>query len=463
MYRVVLAVFTLFAASTFAKESRLPNVLFILVDDMGFGELGCYGQKVLETPRLDSLASQGMLFTQFYAGSTVCAPSRSVLMTGLHTGHTRVRGNDRGRAYLGQTLVEEDLTLAELFQESGYRTALVGKWGLGELGSSGVPNRQGFETYYGFLNQAHAHNHFPSFLIRDGEREVLPNDLVQVGDVEGAGYSKNQLVYANDLFFAEAKSVVRRFKDDPFFLYLALTIPHANNEASNELGDGMEVPNYGRFAGEDWPRFHKGHAEMNARIDEGVGGLLDLLDELGLSENTIVVFTSDNGPHNEGGFGYNPEFFDTNGSLSGIKRDLKDGGIRVPMIVRWPGVVEAGSVESHVSYFADFMPTFSKVLGSDLQETDGLSLLPVLTGQGKQEEHPFLYWEFYGNPRSQAVLLEGRWKGIRSFGPSRSFELYDLSADPGEYWNRADSFPETVERIKAIMDSQHVPNEAWAL
>ncbi|MBC2604789.1 arylsulfatase [Pelagicoccus albus] len=464
MSRYTLFVVLLFCSVPLlsAEKKPLPNVLFILVDDMGYGELGSYGQRTLQTPRLDQLADEGMRFTRFYAGSTVCAPSRSVLMTGLHTGHTQVRGNDRERAALGQTLRDEDLTIAEVMKEAGYRTALVGKWGLGAVDSSGAPNKQGFDSYYGFVNQTHAHNHFPSFLIRDGVKEELPNDLVKVGEIDGVGYSENKEVYANNLFFEEAESIIRESRDEPFFLYLALTIPHANNESSDELGDGMEVPTYGAFANKEWPDFHKGHAWMNDRIDRGVGELMDLLEELDLADDTIVVFTSDNGPHNEGGFGYNPEFFDANGPLNGIKRDLTDGGVKVPLIIRWPKVVEGGSVSDHVSFFGDFMPTIVELTKRDEVETDGLSLLPVLSGQKTFPSHAFLYWEFYGAPKSQAVLLEGRWKGIRVVG-EEAMRLFDLDADPGEFRDRSADYPDIVERIEKLMTEQHEPNAAWSL
>lgn len=447
-----------------ALSGRPPNIVLIVADDLGYGELGSYGQKQIPTPRLDRMAAEGMRFTRFYAGSSVCAPSRSVLMTGLHVGHTQVRGNAGAGGNLdAQTLTTDRITIAGLLRQAGYRTALVGKWGLGDIGSRATPDKVGFDHYFGFLNQSHAHNHFPNFLWSDSERLPLPNDLIADPRVEGLGYSSNRLVWANDLFFADARAFIAANVDRPFFLCLALTLPHANNERSTALGDGMEVPDYGDFASRDWPDHQKGHAEMNTRLDRGVGALLDQLDALGIGGETLVMFTSDNGPHREGGTDYDPEFFDSNGPLNGIKRDLTEGGIRVPLIVRWPGYIPAGSVSDHVSSFGDMMATFGQLAGVEPPPNDGLSLLPTLTGRGNQESHTFLYWELYEKDVTQAVLLEGRWKGIRPEAPNGRIVLYDLQTDPGEMVDRAARYPEIVARIEELMRTQHVPNEHWKI
>ena len=460
-----ISVFLSLTVSLSATDSvKKPNVLFILADDMGYGEVGCYGQQTIATPELDRMAAEGMRFSQFYAGSTVCAPSRSVLMTGLHVGHTRVRGNSKENNYAGQTLSPEDFTLADLMKQAGYATALVGKWGLGDIDSQGTPDKLGFDHYFGYLNQTHAHNSFPNFLWRDGERVHLPNDLVPEGTVEGVGYSTNQLVWSNSLFFAEARDYIRKHAEQPFFLCLSLVIPHANNERSKLLGDGMEVPDYGEFVQKDWPNHQKGHAVMNTQLDREIGVLMDLLESLDLTDDTIVIFTSDNGPHREGGIDYDPEFFDSNGQWRGIKRDLTDGGIRVPMIVRWPGVVEPGGVCDHVGYFADILPTLAEVVGeTKTGKTDGLSLVPALKGSEVGAGHPYLYWEFYEGDVTQAVLLEGRWKGIRCPAPDAAIVLYDQLADPAELQNCAEQNPGIVARIAAIMKEAHIPNDNWKI
>ena len=460
------------SAQTAATAAR-PNIILILADDLGYGELGSYGQKLVPTPNLDRMAAEGMRFTQFYAGSTVCAPSRSVLMTGQHMGHTRVRGNasagvangagPAGLNYASQTLGVDDLTVATVLQRAGYATALVGKWGLGEADSTGAPWLHGFDHFYGFLNQTHAHNHFPDFLWRNRERIELPNDRVPVGPVAGAGYATRRLRFADDTFFDEAESFIARAQDKPFFLELALTIPHANNERSRELGDGMEVPGYGSYAGRDWPDNEKGHAAMNELMDRRVGQLLDLLAKQGLDRNTLVLFTSDNGPHREGGGAYDPEFIDSNGPLRGIKRDLTDGGIRVPLIARWPGRIPAGTVSDHVAYFGDFMATWAELAQATVPTgVDSLSFVPTLLGRGAQAVHPFLYWEFYEKGVTQAVLLDGRWKAIRP-SDSETVMLYDLRTDPSEMNNIARSQPEIIARVESLMRTAHVPNEHWRI
>ncbi|HOQ88451.1 MAG TPA: arylsulfatase, partial [Phycisphaerae bacterium] len=313
----------LVAISAFAEPAAKPNVIFILADDLGYGSLGCYGQKKVATPNLDRLAAEGLRFTDFYAGSTVCAPSRCSLMTGKHTGHCWVRGNER------IPLRPQDVTVAEIFKQAGYITGLVGKWGLGEPDTTGIPNRQGFDYFFGYLNQRHAHDYYPTYLWRNQER------------VELEGNRDNQRrQYSHDLFTAEALSFIEKNKSGPFFLYLAYTVPHANNERQQAEGMGMEVPDYGPYADRDWTVGQKGHAAMIYRMDRDIGRVMAKLRELGLDENTLVMFSSDNGPHKEGG--YDPEFFDSNGPFRGIKRDLTDGGIRVPMIARWPARIRPG-------------------------------------------------------------------------------------------------------------------------
>jgi arylsulfatase A-like enzyme len=441
----------LIAAQSPGPRGRPPNIIFILADDLGYGDLGCYGQKRIQTPRLDRMAAEGLRFTQVYAGSTVCAPSRSVLMTGQHTGHTRIRGNAR------HPLLTEDLTVAEVLKTAGYRTGLIGKWGLGEADSTGAPNRQGFDYFFGYLNQRHAHNYYPTFLWRNEARVSLRN-TVPNEDAEGSGVSNNKLEYSHDLIAAEALKFIEDHRRRPFFLYLAFTLPHANNEAREK---GMEVPELGSYADKDWPEAQKAHAAMITRLDRDVGRVLARLKELGLDRQTIVFFSSDNGPHREGG--NDPEFNDSNGGWRGIKRDLYEGGIRVPMIVRWPGRVPAGAVSRQVWSFADFLPTAAELAGAKLaHRIDGISFLPAILGKNReQKQHAYLYWEFYERPSAQAVRM-GDWKGVAiPFGGP--LELYNLKDDPGEQHNIAERHPEIVAKIRATMKEAHTPSPLWQL
>ena len=459
---LLAAVSPLFSAALPGGGAAKPNIIFILADDLGYGDLGSYGQKLIQTPRLDRMAAEGMRFTQFYAGSTVCAPSRSVLMTGRHTGRTSVRGNAGTLGYPAQTLPANEVTVARVLKSAGYTTGLVGKWGLGENGSTGSPDKQGFDTYFGFLNQTHAHNHYPDFLWRNGERVPLPNDRVQVGPVEGAGYATKRLDYAGDLFFQEAKEFVAKNREKPFFLYLSLVVPHANNERSRELGDGQEVPSYGVYADKSWPDVQKGQAAMITRMDEGIGELLAQLKQLGLDENTVVMFSSDNGPHREGGPLQNPDFFAASGPLKGIKRSLTDGGIRVPFLVRWPGKIKAGAVSDHVGYFGDMLATFAELSGVPAPTpNNSVSLVPELAGRGTQAKHDYLYWEFFEKGFSQAVLLGNQWKGIRLVKRDAPLQLFDLVADLGETTDVAAKHPEVVARITEIMRTGRTDNEFW--
>jgi arylsulfatase A-like enzyme len=449
------------APPALSQPAPRPNIILVLADDLGYGDLGSYGQRTILTPNLDRMAAEGLRFTQFYAGSTVCAPSRSVLMTGQHLGHTRVRGNAGGSNMAAQTLAAGDVTVARVLQRAGYATALVGKWGLGEMGSDGAPNRHGFDYFFGFVNQTHAHNHYPDFLWRNTDKVALPNVVTQVGDTPGAGYATQRMQYANDLFFDEARGFVERTKDRPFFLFLSLTVPHANNERARVLGDGQEVPDYGPYASREWADPLKGQAAMITRMDRGIGDLLAQLKRLGIDRHTLVVFSSDNGPHREGGPKYDPDFFDANGPFTGIKRSLTDGGIRVPFIARWPGRVTPG-VSTHVGYFGDVMATFGELGDGTLPAPlDSISLVPTLLGRGTQPRHEFLYWEFYEGGFDQAVLLDGRWKGIRLQSPSAPLHLFDLATDQAEHTDVAASQPKLVERAAAVMKRAHVDNEHW--
>jgi arylsulfatase A-like enzyme len=457
-----LVLLTLGATATAAPSAGTParpNVVFVLADDLGYGDLGVYGQKLVHTPNIDRLAAEGLRFTDFYAGSTVCAPSRAVLMTGRHTGHASVRGNAGGGASSPQTLRAGERTLAHLFQEAGYATALFGKWGLGEVGSTGHPSRMGFDAFFGYLNQRHAHNYYPSFLYRGEERVALPN-VPEKEDADGAGWAREKREYSHDRIVDEALRWVDAQRSRPFFLYLAATIPHANNEAKAATGDGQEVPDYGDYAGRPWPNPDKGQAAMIARLDRDVGRLLERLEALGVARDTLVLFSSDNGPHQEGG--NDPERFDANGPLRGLKRALYEGGIRVPMIARWPGRVPAGGVSGHVGYFGDFFATFAELLGRPAPAgLDSISLLPVLTGRpGEQRTHEYLYWEFYEQGGRQAVRF-GSWKAIREPMKTGRVQVYDLSQDEGETHDLAGARRDVAERAARYMDAAHVPDPLW--
>jgi arylsulfatase A-like enzyme len=436
------------AAIAFPQRNR-PNIIFILADDLGYGDLSCYGQQKFKTPAIDRLAAEGTRFTQYYAGSTVCAPSRSVLMTGQHTGHTRIRGNAR------YPLLPEDVTVAEVLKSAGYRTGLIGKWGLGEAGTSGIPNRQGFDYFYGYLNQRHAHNYYPTFLWRNGEKVMLRN-TVPDEDREGSGVSDNRLDYSHDLFTQEAVGFLEKNAGGPFFLYLSYTIPHANNEAKAK---GMEVPDLGEFAGKDWPDPEKAKAAMITRMDRDVGRLMELLQRLGIDDDTVLFFSSDNGPHREGGA--DPDFHDSNGPLRGIKRDLYEGGIRVPMIVRWPGRVKSGAESRQVWSHSDFLPTAAEIAGAKApMNIDGISMLPALLGK-KQNSHAFLYWEFHEGGFKQAVRM-GDWKAVRR-DPDAPLELYDLKTDIAEQKDLAEKHPEIVKRIEVYLKNARTESPQWPI
>jgi arylsulfatase A-like enzyme len=457
----------LFSGSLSAEK---PNLIFILADDLGYGDLGCFGQEKIKTPRLDALAAKGMKFTQFYAGSTVCAPSRCVLMTGQDTGHCWVRGNGAADA---QTLRPDDVTVAEKLKEAGYSTALMGKWGLGELGSTGHPNRQGFDEFFGYLNQRHAHNFYPEFLIRNEEVVTLRNVTspkwesmrIESGKpVDGAGFAtpEGKIEYSHDLIVDETTQWLKKQaeSDTPFFLYLALTIPHANNEAGRGLGDGQEVPDYGIYELEDWTNPNKGQAAMITRMDRDIGRLADQLESLGIAENTLLFFTSDNGHHKEGG--NDPEFFDANGPLRGMKRDLTEGGIRVPTIAYWPGTVAEGVESHHVAGFTDWMATACELAGVEAPaNTQSVSFAPTLLGKpDRQQEHEYLYWEFYERAGKQALRF-GDWKAIRKPMHTGPIELYDLKKDLGEENDVSAGHPEVIEKAKSLFKKAHIPNPNW--
>ncbi len=448
-------------ALTPSRAAEKPNLIWILADDLGYGDLGCYGQKVTQTPNLDRMAREGLRFTHFYSGATVCAPSRSVLMTGQHHGRTRVRGNGGG---LAQALRAEDTTVAKVLQQAGYKTALIGKWGLGDIGAAevGRPGRQGFDYFFGFLNQQHAHNHFPDFLWRNEERVALPNVVTHVGE-SGAGYATEPKVFADALFTDEALKFVAENKGGPFFLYWSMVVPHANNERTKALKDGAEVPGYGDYAKETWPNPDKGQAQMITLLDGYVGRMLEELKKQGLADNTLVIFTSDNGPHDESN--HDLTRFSPAGPYSGIKRSLTDGGIRVPCIAWWPGRVPAGVESAHVAYFGDWMATAAELASAELPEgRDSVSFAPTLLGKGAaQAKHEFLYWEFHERGFSQAVLYQGRWKGLRERSLTAPLALYDQQNDPAEKTNVAAEHPDIVAKLDDYLKFARSESADWPI
>ena len=436
------------------KPAEKPNIIFILSDDLGYGDLGCYGQERIKTPHIDRIAAEGLRFTDCYAGSTVCAPSRCTLMTGYHTGHARIRGNALVPLQPG------DVTVAEVLKQAGYATGIIGKWGLGDAGTTGTPNKKGFDYWFGYLNQNHAHNYYPDFLWRNDQKVPLPNVVPAVRGREfGSGVAAKKVVYSEELFAQESLDFVSNHAKSPFFLYLAFTIPHANNEAKP---NGMEVPDLGIYGREPWPAPEKGKAAMITRMDADVGRLMAKLRELAIDRNTIVFFTSDNGPHLEGGV--DPKFFHSSGPLQGAKRSLHDGGIREPMLVRWPGRIAAGRVSDLPWAFWDVLPTLAELAGADAMipaGIDGISVVPTLLDQGVQKHHEFLYWEFHEGPSQQAVRM-GNWKAIRK-RPGAALELYDLSRDLAEHSDVADQHPDVVTRIEHYLKTARSESKQWPI
>lgn len=442
-----------------ASGQTKPNIIFILADDMGYGDPGCYGQTLIETPHIDRLAAGGMRFTQFYAGTSVCAPSRSSLLTGQHTGHTPVRGNYEVQPEGQLPLPDTAYTLAEMLKQAGYATGDFGKWGLGYPGSEGTPNKQGFDRFFGYNCQRQSHNYFPDHLWNNGIRADYANT------------PSSQQYYAPALIQQQALAFIDEHKTQPFFLYLSYTLPHA----ALQLPQGDSLLEYYKSKFREQPQTiaaswngkgyqpqaypHAAYAAMVSKLDQYVGQVMEKLKVAGIEKNTLLIFTSDNGPHREGG--NDPAYFNSSGGFRGIKRDLYEGGIRTPMIAYWPGVIKGGKVSGMTGAFWDFMPTFAAIAGMPAPpHTDGISLLPTLSGKGRQMQHQFLYWEFHENGGRQAVRM-GKWKGIRLNvinNPLTPLQLYDLEADPGETKDLAAGNPAIVEKIRKIMQQEHVEN-----
>jgi len=445
------------------KEDKLPNIIFILADDLGYGDLSCYGQQKFSTPNIDRLARDGMMFTQHYTGCTVSAPSRSSLMTGQHTGHTPIRGN-RGWEPEGQwPLPADSYTIAELLKTKGYTTGAFGKWGLGYIDTEGDPNKQGIDEFFGYNCQSLAHNYYPDHLWKNHEKIILhENDSGKTG------------AYSAEIIHKAAINFIENNRDKPFFMFYPTTIPHAELFAKEEyikMFRGKFEPEKSYKGTDDGPDFrlgpygsqpeaHAAFAAMIKQLDDYVGEILAKIAELGIEENTIVFFASDNGPHLEGGA--DPDYFNSNGDLKGYKRDMYDGGIRTPLLVKWPGRIQEGSKTDHISAFWDIMPTFAEISGAEVPDnTDGISFLPTLLGKGKQKEHDYLFWEFHEQGGKMAVRM-GNWKAVRlniNKTPQGETELYDLSDDIGETKNVAPANPDIVRKIEEIMKEAHQPSD----
>ena len=443
--------------SGIASAQVKPNVIYILADDLGYGDVGFNGQTKFATPHLDALAKRGMKFTQHYSGTTVCAPSRCSLMTGLHTGHAVVRGN--GRYALGPEgqppMPADTFTMGHLFKNAGYATGLFGKWGLGAPDTVSEPLKMGFDRFYGYNDQKQAHFYYPYFLWNDRQREMLWGNFgLEKGD------------YAPDLIQKQALRFIEKHKAAPFFCYYALIQPHAEMLAPEKYMEqyrGKFLPESSYKGVDDGPNFrsdgygsqpeaHAAFAAMVHTLDDAVGELVAKLDELGIADNTLIIFSSDNGPHTEGG--HEPKYFNSAGPFRGFKRDLYEAGIRMPTVACWPGKVAAGSETDHISAFWDVLPTMAELTGQTLPKpTDGISMLPTLLGKTGQKQHDYLYWEFHEKGGRQA-LRQGQWKAVRydvTQDADSLLELYDLVADPGEARNIASEHPEKVAELAALI------------
>ncbi|MEI6892629.1 MAG: arylsulfatase [Pontiella sp.] len=451
--------------ASLAAKATPPNIIYILADDLGYGDLSCLGQKHFQTPHIDALKTKGMFFSNHYSGSTVCAPSRSALLTGQHTGHTFVRGNREVQPEGQQPIPAEEVLLPEMLKEAGYVSGVFGKWGLGYPGSEGDPLNHGFDVFFGYNCQRLGHHYYP-FHLWDNEEKVMLDD--NAGTAKGT-YGP-QLIHEKTLQFIEDNH------DRPFFAYVASIIPHAELAAPEEymrkfrgkfdepkpfkgVDDGPEL-RLGRYQSQAEPR--TAYAAMITLLDDQVGEIVALTEKLGIAENTLIIFTSDNGAHQEGGA--DPDFFNSSGPFRGHKRDLFEGGVHVPMLAYWPGKIAAGSESDHISAFWDMVPTFNELAGVPIPDnTDGISMVSTLLGQGKQLEHKYLYWEFHERGGRIAVRM-GKWKGVRYNvlkNPTAPMKLFNLDADPGEQKNVAAGHPETVAQIMGIMKKARTHSEIF--
>ncbi len=462
------AVLTLVPPLARAQQPAPPNIILIVADDLGYGEVGCYGQRWIKTPNIDRIAAEGIRFTQHYCGQAVCAPSRCSLLTGYHQGHAYIRDNGNPPERVKKTapdelyfpgqypIPDETVTLAELLKSRGYATGAAGKWGLGYEGSSGDPNRQGFDLFYGYLCQVHAHNHYPRFLFRNGVKELLPgNDRGATGQT-----------YSQDKFIETGLQFINDHRDGPFFLYLPFIIPHLSIQVPEaslaEYADVIPEADYQHTAYIQHPKPRAGYAAMISHMDRGIGQILDQLSELKIDDKTLVIFTSDNGPTYDRLGGSDSDFFQSSGPLRGRKGSLLEGGIRVPFVARWPGKIAPGQTSEHICAFWDYVPTLCEAAGVKVPDgLDGISFLPTLLGKAEQQRpHEFLYWEFPSYGGQQAIRI-GDWKAIRQNlhkQPDSPFQLYNLAIDVGESKDVAADNPQVIEQVTAIATREHTPS-----
>ncbi|MGM0944666.1 MAG: arylsulfatase [Bacteroidota bacterium] len=471
---LVLLLLSLFScerkASSEAEIQPKPNIIFILADDLGYADVGFMGNEIIETPHIDQLAGESLIFTQHYSGNTVCAPSRSAWITGLHTGHTPIRGNKEVKPEGQYPMPDTLMTIPKLMKQAGYVTGGFGKWGLGFIGTSGDPMSQGFDQFYGYNCQRYAHRYYSGHIWDNDQKVELPEN----------GW-ENKVTYAPDLIHQQSLEFMEENRENPFFLFLPIIMPHAELAAPEDAllekyrqKIGEEKPHVGGKAADYGPDMNIGayqsqpypkatHAAMVERIDRYVGEVIRKLEGLGLRDNTLIFFASDNGPHQEGG--HDPDFFDSNGPYRGYKRDLYEGGIRTFMIANWPGEIDGGRQTDHPSAFWDMMPTLAELTGQPVPDTDGISFLPTLLNEPGQDTHEYMYWEFHELGGRQAIR-QGDWKLIKlnvKQTESLKVELYDVAVDPGEKKDLSKEFPEKVEELSRLIDKAHRPNSVFPL
>lgn len=436
-----------------SEKQPLPNIIYILTDDMGIGDLGCYGQQKIKTPCIDELAANGIQFARHYAGSAVSAPSRCALLTGKHTGHAYIRGNKSAKGDTAEgfdyPMKGEEITIAEILKTKNYATGCVGKWGLGGPKTEGSPINQGFDYFFGYLGQGSAHKYYPDHLWENDKKIIL-----------------NNKIYSHDLIVDKGIDFIEKNCDKNFFLYMAITLPHAelivpDEDLKEYDGKFDEKPYIGdHFCNQPKPRAT--YAAMISKIDRTVEQVLDVLEQKGIKDNTLIIFSSDNGVHFAGG--HDPDYFKSNGGFRGYKRDLYEGGIHTPLIVSWPKAIQTPRVSFHLSAFWDFLPTVCDLVGVDAPENiDGISMLPEIEGKGKQAEHDYLYWEFHERGGKQAVM-KGKWKllkqNIEKPGAT-TWELYNLNEDPTESMNVISQYPKIVAELQKAIKANYTPSDTY--
>ncbi len=463
MKKILLVIPLICLLYSCTSVAQKPNIIFIFADDLGYGDVGCYGQQKIETPNIDGMAAKGIRFTQFYSGSTVCAPARCSFLTGLHTGHIAIRGNKSISPEGQSPLPDSVITFANNLQQNGYATAAFGKWGLGFHQNSGDPNKKGFDRFYGYNCQSLAHDYYPPYLWDNHQKVDLPAN------------NKSDSIYSAALIHQQALQYIQQSGGQPFFIYLPYTLPHGDVIGPSDEFYQYYVKKFKEqpLTGEKLktrqhnatpePQQHAQFAAMIARLDQYVADIAKAIADKGIADNTLIIFTSDNGPHRENGG--DPDFFDSNGEFRGIKRDLYEGGIRVPFIAYWPGKIKQ-DVYTEPAVLYDMYPTIMQLAGIKYRnKIDGISLVPALLKKRKQKKHNYFYWEFHENSGRQALRWRN-WKAVRlevNKNENAPIELYNLATDPGEKTNLAQHYPSIVKKMASFMKEAHVNNPDWAL